>query len=323
MTNPFRSKALGCIYGGAIGDAMGYPVEFLNDMESFHRIYGPQGVQGLPSPALYSDDTQMTLRVAQGLSSAMAAVVADEGPSLTSRMIDAHVAHQLVLWEADDPPRAPGASCLHGVHAIARGVPYLEAGKPDSKGCGAVMRSAPYGIFFEDEREAAETAARQALMTHQHPAAQASAAALAVGVHYMLHTTEPLVTPMDVVAKMADYAEEYDGETAMKIVWAHALAKGQMVDPISVLTEWPGWTGDDAIASAVFCWTRFGSSYKNVVSHAVTSPGDSDSLGSIAGNLVGAHLGIEEINPEWVACIENTEHIKEVVDDLLFARQGS
>ena len=53
----------GCLLGGAVGDALGYPVEFMSEAVIFGR-YGEEGIKTLKeagSPALISDDTQMTL----------------------------------------------------------------------------------------------------------------------------------------------------------------------------------------------------------------------------------------------------------------------
>ena len=56
----------GCLLGGAMGDALGYPVEFMN-MDSIHRDIGPEGVVKMPVPGLISDDTQMTLFTAEAV----------------------------------------------------------------------------------------------------------------------------------------------------------------------------------------------------------------------------------------------------------------
>lgn len=59
----------GCLLGGAVGDALGYPVEFMLAKEIFAK-YGKQGITqyGLKKGiAQISDDTQMTLFTANGL----------------------------------------------------------------------------------------------------------------------------------------------------------------------------------------------------------------------------------------------------------------
>ena len=69
MKNPNREVYLdsikGCLFGGAVGDALGYPVEFFEEDEIFAR-YGKDGIQQYEidqksGKALISDDTQMTL----------------------------------------------------------------------------------------------------------------------------------------------------------------------------------------------------------------------------------------------------------------------
>jgi len=50
-------QVLGMMYGLALGDALGAPVEFW-DLKGIRERYGPDGVQELPEPALFTDDTQ-------------------------------------------------------------------------------------------------------------------------------------------------------------------------------------------------------------------------------------------------------------------------
>lgn len=73
-------KIRGCMLGGAIGDAPGYPVEFVNESQIFFR-YGVGGIQvyeldPVSGKALISDDTQMSLFTANGI------LVADTRASL-------------------------------------------------------------------------------------------------------------------------------------------------------------------------------------------------------------------------------------------------
>ncbi|MBS3949915.1 MAG: ADP-ribosylglycohydrolase family protein [Peptococcaceae bacterium] len=60
----------GCLLGGAIGDALGWPVEFMS-IDSIRRVYGPAGITDLvlnrQGRAEITDDTQMTLFTGEGL----------------------------------------------------------------------------------------------------------------------------------------------------------------------------------------------------------------------------------------------------------------
>ena len=60
----------GCLIGGAIGDALGWPAEFMKNVE-IKRKYGPNGIQDLEitssGKAEITDDTQMTLFTAEGI----------------------------------------------------------------------------------------------------------------------------------------------------------------------------------------------------------------------------------------------------------------
>src|SRR5688500_15456598 len=65
-----RKRVHGCLLAGALGDALGAPVEFLT-LAQIRRCYGHQGITDL-APAYgrlgaITDDTQMTLFTAEGL----------------------------------------------------------------------------------------------------------------------------------------------------------------------------------------------------------------------------------------------------------------
>src|SRR5579859_4034097 len=63
-------RVRGCLLGGALGDALGWPVEFQR-LERILDRHGAEGVRSLPRPlgalAEVTDDTQMTLFTAEGL----------------------------------------------------------------------------------------------------------------------------------------------------------------------------------------------------------------------------------------------------------------
>jgi hypothetical protein len=63
-------RILGCLLGGAVGDALGAPVEF-RSLAEIHNRFGPEGVSTFASAygreGAITDDTQMTLFTAEGL----------------------------------------------------------------------------------------------------------------------------------------------------------------------------------------------------------------------------------------------------------------
>lgn len=70
-TEEYLDKVRGSLFGGAVGDALGYPVEFLDEEAIFSR-YGKKGIREYEldqksRKALISDDTQMTLFTANGI----------------------------------------------------------------------------------------------------------------------------------------------------------------------------------------------------------------------------------------------------------------
>ncbi|MCZ0985845.1 ADP-ribosylglycohydrolase family protein [Streptomyces diastatochromogenes] len=72
----YRSRVRGCLLGGAVGDALGYPVEFAS-LDRIRSLHGERGVTGLVPGGhgmvgRISDDTQMTLFTVEALVQAQA-----------------------------------------------------------------------------------------------------------------------------------------------------------------------------------------------------------------------------------------------------------
>jgi ADP-ribosylglycohydrolase len=308
-----QKRIEGSLYGLAIGDALGWPVEFANvspaDPQVTDLITRYRGAE--EHEALFTDDTQMTIAVAEGLIRA--------GTTDVDRAAE-EVAEEFVAWlRSPENNRAPGGSCLRGCRALADGVSWREAGVVGGGGCGAAMRSAPYGWLHPGEPEkAAEIAAEHAQMTHRLAMAQASAAAVAAGVSVALVTEVSTGTGdsdvqdpwMPIAVAMVDAAMAYDHGTARMLLQAINAAT-QEVSPVTVLDKWRGWAGHEAVAASLYCLlyptSRF--SYESAVLLAVNSPGDSDSLGCIAGAIHGALFGVDAVRPDWIARIEKTEYL--------------
>ncbi len=155
------------LLGGALGDALGYPVEFIESAAEIFRLYGAaapaQLLRCFDGLVHVSDDTQMTLFAVEGL------VLAGDDP-----VGAVHAAYQRWLytqlpdrferpergWLLDVQRmfarRAPGNTCLSALVENVQSARTPTVGNPpnDSKGGGAIMRSAPFGLVAESRAQA-------------------------------------------------------------------------------------------------------------------------------------------------------------------------
>lgn len=225
--NKQLDKIRGSMVGGAVGDALGYPVEFIYSYEGILKRYGDNGITRLDTTqwwlpdeekigkAWISDDTQMTLFTACGLLNAKA-----QGKAPKYAICEAYLewyytqigwksSRHKDCWIGDVPElnnrRAPGNTCMTALQDILRGKdPYN-----NSKGCGGIMRTAPvalYGAVWRDTSEGEPLegrisnikdvdmlAADAAEITHQHPLGWLSSALEAHVIYRIMQKDCPTV----------------------------------------------------------------------------------------------------------------------------------
>ena len=302
-------RVQGAVLAAAIGDAVGHPTEFMSMAEITSR-FGADGVQGFELYrvkdghrfAPYTDDTQMAEAVIDGLLHSDAEQLDVEG-----MMND--LATRFVAW-ADDPQgghRAPGNACLAGCRALSRGAHWSVAGGETAGGCGSVMRAWPFGLRFCDDLDHAEfLAVEHSKLTHRDPIAIAACAAVARGIG--LAVTGAAV--IDVVEAMVVAAARHSASTAAMI----KRAIDEAVDgtpPAITLDRLRGWAAHEAIAGAVYIFVRHGDDVRGGILEGANTPGDSDSLASIAGALIGARCGIAALPTSWVSEVERSDELLE------------
>lgn len=205
-----KDRVWGCFIGGAIGDALGYPIEFWQE-DQIDSVFGPEGIQTLEQAAelsrvpqaVFSDDTQMTLFTAAGLIYGAEQHGTPESSDVwlayrewfatqgNNTYLDdpAHPKLWLTSMDAMHHRRAPGNTCLYAIQGGVGGT-ILEPVN-NSKGCGGVMRAAPVGLVAHCLRRreqyrnshryqwATRMAAESAALTHGHPMGWLPAAVLA------------------------------------------------------------------------------------------------------------------------------------------------
>jgi ADP-ribosylglycohydrolase len=320
----------GCLLAGAVGDALGSPVEFLSWAQIRAR-FGPAGVTRPFRPSEFTDDTQMTLFTVEGLIRARVRGRSKgicHPPSVVRHAYLRWLHTQGVPWAQASPGAgertepdgwlvrepilhrrmAPGNTCLSALRDGGKGTVTEPAN--DSKGCGAVMRAAPAGFFAETAGQAWETGREIAAITHGHPDGIDPAGVLAVTVR-LLADGVPLA---GAVRGAAEYAPG-PGGTRKCVTAAIELAASGLPDPATLTGRLGhGWVGDEALAIAVCCVLAAPDPAAALLA-AVNHSGDSDSTGAIAGNLLGASLGLAAVPQGWLDDLSGRELIGQVAAD--------
>ena len=352
----YLDQIRGCMVGGAVGDALGYAIEFWGEDQIFSQ-YGEKGIteytlDGKTGKALISDDTQMTLFTANGL------LVGDTRGELRgiqgwprsyvsmaymdwlrtqnityekSRTQPRSSMHGCISWLADVPElysrRAPGNTCLSALYGRQEDDlyvdSYIDVPLNDSKGCGGIMRVAPLALNYhlsdidKLDMEGAEIAA----ITHSHSLGYMPAAVLTHIINRIVFTEEsPKLKEIVLEAKEA-IANIFKGDKHLKVLMdiidrAVELSENTDSDLDNIHRLGEGWVAEETLGIAIYCALRHQDDFSAGVIAAVNHKGDSDSTGAVTGNILGALLGYDAIEEKWKTNLELIDVITEMADDL-------
>ena len=345
--NTLQDRIRGSLIGGAIGDALGYPVEFIYSFERIQEKYGERGITRLDThqfwlegdkqstKAVVSDDTQMTLFTANGMLNAK-----QQRVDMRHGICGAYVEWFLTqmgkkssrfnnCWISSVPElnarRAPGNTCMSALNSIYNG------GEPynNSKGCGGEMRIAPIPLYAAvdsrmDAQEAAILAGDAAEITHQHPLGYIPAALMAHVIYRLAQDEQPtkstmkqyIVEGMEALEKL--YPENPSEVQEMQALVKEAIccAENEQTDLENIISLGEGWVGDEALAIALYCCLRHFDSFEDALIASVNHGGDSDSTGAVTGNILGAAVGYDAIPQHFKDDVEMHDLILHIADDL-------
>ncbi len=304
-----QEKARAVIYGIALGDAFGWPVEFLST-QKINTIYGEEGICEPPDPAEITDETQTSVAIAEAL--------IESGDAEIDTLMAA-VTHNLIAWSnSPENTRAPGHTVTEAVRTLESGVSWREAGIAHAKGNGSAVRVAPVGYLYQrDPTRLREVAHATGIATHAHPSADAATVAAA----YLIKLALDGVPPEDFVRLALDFtgsiSDEFH-ETMLKV--GHVSAWTDELAAINHIGS--GWTGEEAVAIALYCVLRYPDDFVQALHRAVNISGDSDSVGSITGGLMAARLGLNAIPPAWIERLEHHKRLTDLADRLAAKKQS-
>ena len=349
-------KIRGSLIGGAIGDALGYPVEFLS-RDMIVEKYGEPGITEYEldrrsGKALISDDTQMTLFTANGIlvgetrlcmrgiggvpsayvpQSYQDWLTTQEEDYQTEKHTKRYNRNGGISWLLDVPElysrRAPGNTCLSALIEARQnqgGGDYIENPRNSSKGCGGIMRVAPLGIHYGSipvetlDKEAAVLSA----ITHGHPLGYLPSAVLTHILNRIVFPGEQHLMLKEIIVEAKETVRrlfegtEYVDELCEIVDKAIELAENEDTDVNNIKRLGEGWVAEETLAIAIYCALRYEHDFSGGIIAAVNHDGDSDSTGAVVGNILGAINGYDAIESKWKQKLELLEVLLEMSADL-------
>ncbi len=325
----FASRVQATLMGGALGDTFGYLVES-DSLEAITSRYGPARLVDLSQaagPLHFSDDTQMALYTVDGLLEVLEwandGVGADinacqwlaylrwlktqripaakSAPVPQPRWID----RQDVLHHQ----RHPGTACVRGLASGHMGTASRPV-NPDSKGCGTVTRSAPYGLIPHVPTEAVYKMSSDSL----------AVAGLGLRAAAESARSRAVAGPgadVDLLARL-------DAALTLSAHGRTPLSGQELTNTLGL-----GWVAEEALAVALYSVLVTAPDAATPVEHflaavrlAVNHDGNSGSTGSIAGNILGAFHGEAALPGAWLQLSEGPELIRHLGAQLVKLTAG-
>jgi len=328
MNELIKDKILGSLLGGAIGDALGYPIEFeKNVKEKEITRYKEKGI--------ISDDTQMTLFTANALiwgetrgvlkgitlnpTEAIYLAYKDWYDTQSGTITNANK----ITWIKNIPElnanRAPGNTCLSALSSGTKGT--IDNPINNSKGCGGIMRVAPIGLYIKNSEMVGKIAAESSAITHGHPLGIIPSYVFATMLYFI--TYENLNIEDSLNKAMGQYKEKfnlYDKDTneyfEALINKAVDLSSKNMSDIEAIKNLGEGWVAEEAFAIAIYSCLKYQDNFEDAIVCSINHGGDSDSTGAITGNIIGAYLGYSKIPNYYIEKLELKDIILELANDM-------
>ena len=340
--DPRFSRAYGALAGLALGDALGMPTQAMSP-EQIRAVYGritglvdgdasQPYAPGMPAGSV-TDDTEQALLVASLL-------VRGRGSSSGRLALDAgEFAHALLAWEDSMIERGSldllGPSTKAALERVRAGEDPLSVGGAGTTN-GAAMRVTPIGIAIstEDPQAFADAVWSSCQVTHATRQGFQSAALVAAAVSMGIDTPRSAASDMTALLwKAVSYVDSLPERGAWTpdpdVVAATRRAMQLVANPASssleCLVEQVGTSVDSAQAIPMAFALLARDPSPQALLDAANIGGDTDTIGAIAGAILGGLLGVEAFDATMLAQVESVSglHLTEAATALLSLRGPS
>ena len=324
--DPRFSRAYGALAGLALGDALGMPTQEMSP-EQIRSVYGritglvdgdasQPYAPGMPAGSV-TDDTEQALLVASLL-------VRGRGTSSGRVALDAgEFAHALLDWEDSMIERGSldllGPSTKAALERVRAGEDPLSVGGAGTTN-GAAMRVTPIGIAIstEDPQAFADAVWSSCQVTHATRQGFQSAALVAAAVSMGIDTPRSAASDMTALLwKAVSYVDSLPERGAWTpdpdVVAATRRAMQLVANPASSSLECLVEQVGTSVASAQAIPMAFALLARDpspqALLNAANIGGDTDTIGAIAGAILGAALGVQVLPADSLSMIEEVSRL--------------
>lgn len=293
MTVSLEGRIVGCLVGGAIGDAMGLPFE------------GSEGPLEYVPPDTWSisDDTQLTLATCEA--------IANDG-----RVSPESISEVLSKWFRDGRFSGIGASTLKALRELDAGGHWALVGRKGemAAGNGAAMRAAPLGFMLHPDNHSDRVVLRDVCrITHHSDEAYAGALAVVAAIHCIAFKQQsPRRSLLSAVHRLLP-----DSNVKDRILELRDFSSEKTIQDCGEQFGTSGYVADSvplALAAVTYI-PQLG--FQAVLEGVVECGGDTDTIASITGQIAGTFLGVDNLPPTLVRHIEDVGNMQSLALQLL------
>ncbi|CCK81339.1 ADP-ribosylglycohydrolase family protein [Desulfobacula toluolica] len=297
-------------------------------LTNYSQAYGGLGT--------FTDDTQMSLFTAEGLilSKVRQEYQSTEGmifsiyhallrwlftqeTNLQERLIQSHGTCSImdgILTGYNEffSLRSPENICLSALKSGNMGT--MDNPVNNSKGCGGVVRSISVGLACKDVEKAFQIGCECSAITHGHPTGYLSAGTLAALISRVISggsLTDAINESIRILK-----TKKNNEETLKAVENAVEMTENTVPSPAVIEDMGAGWVAQEALAISIYSAIVAGDDFRKGILLSVNHSGDSDSTGSITGNILGALYGFDIIPSIWIPDLEMNDLVEEIAGDL-------
>ena len=281
---------IGCIFGTAVGDALGLPYEGIAPQRARKLLGPPDRYRFIFGHGMISDDTEHTCMVAQSLIEAR-----DDVDFFMRRF-----AGRLKWWILAIPAGVGKATARSGIK-LWLGAKPNKAGVY-SAGNGPAMRAAIFGAAIDDESLMLKMVQASSRLTHTDPKAEFGAIAVAFAAYEARQNQDVdanrwLGKVIDAVGKKGKELTDLLRQAIESVSAGHSTKL--FAESIGLGRGVTGYTYD-TVPVAMHAWLSSPRDFRQAVTTIIECGGDADTTAAIVGGVVGSGVGRSGIPSEWI-----------------------